>query len=106
MSWHRAAVPRLPTPEAGLWRRQKPLRFVYAPNLREAGISECRKCGKEVWCVQTDAVARSLRDMADAAEPCCPNATRLARRESGPKAIQISTRGTKRSRQRSFAFCR
>jgi len=41
--------------------------------LREAGIIECVKRGKEVWCtLQTDAVAQLLRNIADALEACCP----------------------------------
>ncbi len=42
--------------------------------LREAGIIGCEKQGKEVWCaVQTDAVVRLLRELADALEGCCPD---------------------------------
>ena len=42
--------------------------------LREAGIIKCVKQGKEVWCtVQTGAVARILRDLADALDTCCPS---------------------------------
>ena len=41
--------------------------------LREAGIIRCVKRGKEVWCaVQTDTLARILREMAGALETCCP----------------------------------
>jgi DNA-binding transcriptional ArsR family regulator len=41
--------------------------------LRDAGIISCYKQGKEVWCsVQTGAVVRLLRDLADALETCCP----------------------------------
>jgi ArsR family transcriptional regulator, arsenate/arsenite/antimonite-responsive transcriptional repressor len=44
--------------------------------LRDAGIIECQKRGKEVWCsVQTGAVAQILRDLADALEACCPSET-------------------------------
>jgi len=43
--------------------------------LREAGILQCVKRGKEVWCsVQSDALARILRNLADALEACCPPA--------------------------------
>ena len=43
--------------------------------LREAGVITCEKQGKEVWCkVQAGAVARILRDLADALETCCPAA--------------------------------
>jgi DNA-binding transcriptional ArsR family regulator len=42
--------------------------------LREAGVITCEKQGKEVWCsVQTGAVTRLLRDLADALESCCPS---------------------------------
>ena len=42
--------------------------------LRDAGIIECQKRGKEVWCsVKTGAIARMLRDLADALEACCPS---------------------------------
>lgn len=41
--------------------------------LREAGIIKCEKRGKEVWCdIQTDALARILRELAGALEACCP----------------------------------
>jgi DNA-binding transcriptional ArsR family regulator len=41
--------------------------------LREAGIITCTKQGKEVWCaVQTGAVVKILRDLADGLETCCP----------------------------------
>jgi len=41
--------------------------------LRDAGIIQCEKQGKEVWCaVQTSFVAKVLRDLADALETCCP----------------------------------
>ena len=43
--------------------------------LREAGVITCVKQGKEVRCtVQTSAVARILRDLADALDGCCPAA--------------------------------
>ena len=42
--------------------------------LRDAGIIECQKRGKEVWCsVQTGVIAKILRDLADALEACCPS---------------------------------
>jgi DNA-binding transcriptional ArsR family regulator len=45
--------------------------------LREAGIIQCEKRGKEVWCVvQTRAVVKVLRDLADALEACCPEGER------------------------------
>jgi len=41
--------------------------------LREAGIIQCEKRGKEVRCmVQTRTLAKILRDLADALEACCP----------------------------------
>jgi ArsR family transcriptional regulator, arsenate/arsenite/antimonite-responsive transcriptional repressor len=42
--------------------------------LREAGVILCEKRGKEVLCVvQTDAIVKILRDLADALEACCPS---------------------------------
>src|SRR5271157_4179535 len=42
--------------------------------LREAGIIECEKRGKEVWCVvQSRKVVKVLRELADALEACCPD---------------------------------
>jgi len=41
--------------------------------LREAGVIECVKRGKEVRCsVRTTALARVLREVADLLEACCP----------------------------------
>ncbi len=41
--------------------------------LRDAGVIDCQKRGKEVWCaVQTGTIAKILRDLADALEACCP----------------------------------
>jgi DNA-binding transcriptional ArsR family regulator len=41
--------------------------------LREAGVIKCEKRGKEVWClVQTAALSKVLRDLADELEACCP----------------------------------
>ena len=41
--------------------------------LREAGVIRCDKRGKEVRCVvQTRALAKILRDLADALDACCP----------------------------------
>jgi DNA-binding transcriptional ArsR family regulator len=40
--------------------------------LREAGVIQCTKRGKEVYCsVQTSALVRVLRSLADALEACC-----------------------------------
>jgi DNA-binding transcriptional ArsR family regulator len=42
--------------------------------LRDAGVIDCQKRGKEVWCVvQTGTIAKILRDLADALEACCPS---------------------------------
>ena len=42
--------------------------------LREAGIIKCEKRGKQVWCVvQTGAITKVLRNLADALEACCPD---------------------------------
>ena len=47
--------------------------------LREAGILEARKQGKEVFYrVRFDAVVAILRNLADALEACCPPARRRA----------------------------
>ncbi len=41
--------------------------------LRDAGIIRCEKRGKQVFCmVQTGALTKVLRDLADALEACCP----------------------------------
>lgn len=41
--------------------------------LREAGVIECTREGKEVRCrVRTSALVTALRDLADALEACCP----------------------------------
>jgi ArsR family transcriptional regulator, arsenate/arsenite/antimonite-responsive transcriptional repressor len=55
--------------------------------LREAGIIQCEKRGKEVWCVvRTAAVAKVLRDLAAALEACCPEGRRAGARGDGAKA--------------------
>ncbi len=42
-------------------------------SLRDAGIVRCTKEGREVRCeVAFDVVVRTLRDVADALEACCP----------------------------------
>ena len=42
--------------------------------LREAGVVECEKRGKQVHCrVRFAALARSLRQIADAIDACCPS---------------------------------
>jgi len=41
--------------------------------LRESGIINCEKQGKEVFCtVRTDWLTKVLRDLAGALEVCCP----------------------------------
>lgn len=42
--------------------------------LRDAGVIECEKRGKEVWCcVKASTVAQVLRTVADALDACCPD---------------------------------
>ena len=42
--------------------------------LRDAGIIECERHGKEVRCsVRASTLARTLRQLADALEACCPS---------------------------------
>ena len=66
--------------------------------LREAGVIQCEKRGKEVWCVvQTRAVVKVMRDLADALEACCPEGWRLNARESVSTAKR-SAAGTARTR--------
>ena len=61
--------------------------------LREAGVIQCEKRGKEVWCVvQTRAVVKILRDLADALEACCPEGWRV---DTG-KSVSIAKRGAAR----------
>lgn len=53
--------------------------------LREAGIITCEKRGKEVWCVvQTAAVVKILRNLADALEACCPKGWRVGTQTDAP----------------------
>jgi len=48
--------------------------------LREAGILDARKRGKEVYySVRFPELARTLREMADAIEACCPNDNSISR---------------------------
>ncbi len=67
--------------------------------LREAGIIECAKQGKEVWCsVPTAAVAGLLRTLADALEACCSE-----RIPAGPvpgKRLARSSKTTRRGGRR------
>jgi ArsR family transcriptional regulator len=42
--------------------------------LRDAGVIDCQKRGKEVWCVvKTGMIVKFLRELADALEACCPS---------------------------------
>ena len=51
--------------------------------LRDAGVIQCEKRGKEVWCVvQTQTVVKVLRDLADALDACCPVKPKVARQRS------------------------
>jgi DNA-binding transcriptional ArsR family regulator len=60
--------------------------------LREAGIIRCEKQGKEVRCgIQSLPLAKLLRDLADALEACCPEASRA----DAAAEIAHSTRKTK-----------
>jgi DNA-binding transcriptional ArsR family regulator len=62
--------------------------------LRDAGIIECEKQGKEVWCaVQTHALAKVLRELASALEACWPGGCRVRAGEevTTPKRPQPST---------------
>ncbi len=55
--------------------------------LRDAGVIQCEKQGKEVRCVvQTRALARVLRDLASALEACCPDGCRV------PASQDVTTR--------------
>jgi DNA-binding transcriptional ArsR family regulator len=50
--------------------------------LRDAGILEVRKCGREVfYSVRTDKLATFLRGLADALEACCPDESCAAGKE-------------------------
>jgi DNA-binding transcriptional ArsR family regulator len=66
--------------------------------LREAGVIQCEKRGKEVWCVvQTRAVVKILRDLADALEACCPEGWRVDAGKSVSRAKRVAA-GTARTR--------
>ena len=53
--------------------------------LREAGVIRCVRRGKEVWCaVESAALARMLRELADAFEACCSPAPAWGRRSRAP----------------------
>ena len=67
--------------------------------LRGAGIIDCQKRGKEVWCaVQTGTIAKMLRDLADALDVCCPSGTCTTVSEDGPQTKQASIRKEKSTR--------
>jgi DNA-binding transcriptional ArsR family regulator len=66
--------------------------------LREAGIIRCEKRGKQVWCVvQTGAITKLLRDLADALEACCPDGWCVDMRETAP--AQQARRGNQRRKR-------
>ena len=68
--------------------------------LREAGVIECARRGKEVFCVvRTSAVARLLRDLADALEACCPDGLSLDREPPAPTARTAAPSRTRRPRR-------
>lgn len=51
--------------------------------LRDAGILEARRQGKEVhYAVRYDAIVRELRQLADALEACCPSSPTDSERKS------------------------
>ncbi len=61
--------------------------------LRDAGIIECQKRGKEVWCsVQTGVLARLLRDLADALDACCPSGSCPSTPSTAPRSSASSRR--------------
>jgi DNA-binding transcriptional ArsR family regulator len=61
--------------------------------LREAGIIKCEKRGKEVWCVvQTAAIVKILRDLADALEACCPKGWRVDLQGDAPATRKTRAR--------------
>lgn len=62
--------------------------------LREAGIIRCEKRGKEVWCdIQTDTLARILRELAGALEACCPTELKPAEKKK-PATGKVRRRNT------------
>jgi DNA-binding transcriptional ArsR family regulator len=64
--------------------------------LRDASIIQCKKQGKEVWCVvQTRALAKILRDLARALEACCPDGWRVdaGKNVCAPKRGRPATSG-------------
>ena len=64
--------------------------------LREAGVIQCEKRGKEVWCVvQTGAITKILRGLADALEACCPDGWCVDMHEAAP-----APKAARRSRPR------
>jgi ArsR family transcriptional regulator, arsenate/arsenite/antimonite-responsive transcriptional repressor len=66
--------------------------------LREAGVIQCEKRGKEVWCVvQTRTIAKVLRDLAKALESCCPDGWRIG----VVKSVRTSMRGATRKKVRA-----
>jgi DNA-binding transcriptional ArsR family regulator len=73
--------------------------------LRNAGIIDCVKHGKELWCtVQTNAVAEVLRNLADAMEACCPEGDcpqERARRSSGTRPGGVAVNRLRASQTKS-----
>jgi ArsR family transcriptional regulator len=66
--------------------------------LREAGIIQCEKRGKEVWCVvKPPTVVKILRDLADALEACCPGGWRADASER-TSIVKRGAAGTARTR--------
>jgi ArsR family transcriptional regulator len=62
--------------------------------LRDAGIIQSEKRGKEVWCVvQTHALVKILRNLADALETCCPDGWRA----NAGERVSATKRGTTRT---------
>jgi DNA-binding transcriptional ArsR family regulator len=66
--------------------------------LREAGIIKCEKRGKQVWCVvQTGAITKVLRDLADALEACCPDGWCVEMQAAAPE--KKTRRGNERRKR-------
>ncbi len=66
--------------------------------LREAGVIKCEKRGKQVWCVvQTGAITKVSRDLADALEACCPDGWCVDMHETAP--AENARRGSERRKR-------
>jgi hypothetical protein len=58
--------------------------------LRDAGILEARKVGKEVhYSVRYSALAESLRQIADAIDACCPAESTNAKKKTQRRATNV-----------------